>query len=232
MLGEVGSEGQQKLARASVAVVGAGGLGSPVLTYLVAAGIGRVHLIDSDIVSLSNLNRQFLHGDGDIGRPKAVSAKQKLSALNGDVEIVAHEAFLSDENAGTFLAGNDLVLGAVDSYAARHVINRAAAVLRIPYIDGAVNGFCGYVLFAHPPQTPCLHCVFPKNQTNKKPAGVLGATAGAVGTIEANLALQWLLGRRNPIENKLLLYDGLRMSIDLIGIKRDKNCVICGGGAT
>jgi len=231
MLPQVGPEGQKRLSRASVAVVGAGGLGSPALTYLAAAGIGRLGLIDSDTVSLSNLNRQFLHGGSDMGRPKVISAKEKLAAINGDVEIIAHEACLTDENAGALLAGYDLVLGAVDSFGTRFVINRASAALGLPYIDGGVNGFCGCVLFSNPPQTPCLNCVFPNSDTQKKAIGVLGATAGIIGTLEANLALQWLLSRRNPIENKLLLYDGLRMSIDLIKIRRDKNCSVCGGGA-
>lgn len=188
-------------------------------------------LIDSDTVSLSNLNRQFLHGDGDLGRLKAVSAMEKLAALNGDIEIIAHTDHLSDENAETLFAGYDLVLGAVDSFDTRFVINRAAAALCLPYIDGGVNGFCGCVMFSNPPRTPCLNCVFPNRETRSKPIGVLGATAGVIGTIEANMALLWLLGEYNPIENRLLLYDGYRMSIDLIKIERDMNCPVCGGGA-
>jgi len=231
MLSQVGPEGQKKLSRSSVVVVGAGGLGSPALTYLAAAGVGRVGLIDSDTVSLSNLNRQFLHGDGDIGRAKADSATEKLRALNSDIEIIACKEMLSDDNAETLITGYDLVLGAVDSFDTRFVINRAAAALCLPYIDGSVNGFCGFVMFSHPPKTPCLNCVFPNRDTKNKPIGVLGATAGVIGTIEADMALLWLLNHYNPIENKLLLYDGFRMSIDLIKIERDNNCPVCGGGA-
>ena len=212
-------------------VVGAGGLGSPALTCLVAAGVGRVGLVDSDVVSLSNLNRQFLYGDSDIGRPKAVAAKERLGAMNHGVEIMAYEERLTERNAEALLAGYDLALGAVDSYDTRHVINRATAALGVPYIDGGVNGFSGCVMFSHPPQTPCLNCVFPHKSTHKKAAGVLGTTAGAVGTMEANLALLWLLGHENPIANKLLLYDGFRMSVDLIRIDRNKSCSVCGGGA-
>jgi molybdopterin/thiamine biosynthesis adenylyltransferase len=231
LLNQIGPEGQKRLSRSSVVVVGAGGLGSPALTYLVAAGVGRVGLIDSDTVSLSNLNRQFLHGDSDIGRAKAVSATEKLRALNGDIEIIACKEKLSDENAETLFAGYDLVLGAVDSFDTRFVINRAAVALGLPYIDGGVNGFCGCVMFSHPPKTPCLNCVFPNRDKKNNPIGVLGTTAGVIGTLEANLALLWLLNLKNPIENKLLMYDGFRMSIDLIKIKRDKNCSVCGGGA-
>ena len=260
MLNQVGPEGQKKLKAASVIVVGAGGLGSPALTYLAAAGVGRLGLIDSDTVSLSNLNRQFLFSGGDIGRSKAASAKEKLTALNGDIEVIAYEEHLSDENAGTLFAGYDLVLGAVDSFDTRFVINRAAAALKLPYIDGGVNGFSGCVVFSQPPKTPCLACVFPIPNAEKEPSdapsdspsgvpsdvyktpvsvhgtsageapiGVLGTTAGVIGTLEANLCLLWLLGHQNPLENKLLLYDGFRMSMDLIEIRRDKNCSVCGG---
>ena len=231
MLKQIGPGGQRRLAGASVAVVGAGGLGSPALTYLAAAGVGRLGLIDPDTVSPGNLNRQFLHGERDVGRPKAASAKEALAAINSGIRIVAHEALLSDQNAGALLSGYDLVLGAVDSFETRFVINRAARALRLPYIDGGVDGFSGCVMFSHPPKTPCLQCVFPSGGAKKKPVGVLGATAGVVGALEANLALLWLLGLRNPLEHTLLLYDGLRMRIDPVGIKRDKNCPVCGGGA-
>jgi len=229
MLKQIGPEGQKKLAGASVLVIGAGGLGSPALTYLVAAGVGRVGLTDPDTVSRSNLNRQFLYGDDDIGRRKADSAMKQLSAMNGDIEIIAYEEFLSDDNAATLFAGYDLVLGAVDSFDTRFVINRTSAALCLPYIDGGVNGFCGCVMFSHPPKTPCVECVFPNKIIKKEQVGVLGATAGIIGTLEANLAVLWLLGLHNPIENKLLLYDGLRMSIDFIKIRRDNHCSVCGG---
>jgi len=231
MIGRIGPEGQAKLALSSVAVVGAGGLGSPILTYLAAAGVGHLALIDSDTVSLSNLNRQFLHGESDLGRPKAVSAKEQLAKLNSDIQIIAHEARLTDENAQTLLAGYDLVLGAVDSFDTRAVINRATVALDLPYIDGGVNGFDGCVVFSHPPLSPCLNCVYPSRETKKKPVGVLGTTAGVVGALEANLALLHLLGHPNPLANKLLMVDGFRMTTDLIGIQRNKHCPICGGGA-
>ena len=230
MLSQVGREGQNKLARASVVVIGAGGLGTPVLTYLVAAGVGRVGLIDFDTVSLSNLNRQFLYDDVDVGRSKAETAKEKLRAMNGSIEIIAHEERLTDENAGALLHDYELVIGAVDSLHTRHVINKAAVAAHIPYIDGGVNGFCGCIMFSYPTQTPCLNCVFPSRDTDKKPVGILGATAGVIGTLEANIALLWLLNQENPIENELLFYDGLAMSFDHIRITRDSNCRVCNGG--
>lgn len=232
MLSRVGAEGQRRLARASVVVVGAGGLGSPALSYLAAAGVGRLALIDSDVVSESNLNRQILYGDADIGLGKADAARRRLASLNGDIEVMAISERLTDANAAAILAGYDLVLGCVDSFDTRFVVNRAAAALGAPYIDGGVNGFNGCVVFSDPPNTPCLSCVFPSGSKKTMPTGVLGATAGVVGAIQANLALLCLLGQRSPIENKLLMYDGLRMSIELVGIRRDEHCPICGGGAS
>ena len=225
---QIGSEGQKKLARASVLVAGAGGLGSPALTYLAAAGVGRLGIIDSDTVALSNLNRQFLHYKKDIGRYKTDSAGEKLAGLNDEIEIIARTEHITDLNAHTFLAGYDAVLGAVDSFATRSVINRACCSLRIPYIDGGINGFSGCVMFSYPPDTPCLNCVFPETAAkNEAPPGVLGATAGVIGSMQAGIAIQWLLGLPNPLTRKLALYDGLRMSIDLIDIQRDAACPVC-----
>jgi len=227
LIPQIGAQGQEKLSRASVLVVGAGGLGSPALTYLAAAGLGRLALVDSDTVALSNLNRQFLHTGRDIGRLKSDSAGEKLANLNDEIEIISSNEHLSDQNAKTIFAGYDIVLGAVDSFQTRFIINRACAALHIPYIDGGISGFSGCVLFSYPPETPCLQCVFPETAAKKEAVGVLGTTAGIIGSIEANLALLWLLGLPNPVENKLLLFDGLRMSLDLVDIKRNEGCKVC-----
>jgi adenylyltransferase/sulfurtransferase len=227
LIPQIGLEGQEKLARSSVLVVGAGGLGSPALTYLAAAGVGRLGLADSDKISVSNLNRQFLHNNSDIGRAKTDSAKEKLCNLNNEIEIDTYCEHLTEQNAKNIFSEYDVILGAVDSFETRFIINRACVSLRIPYIDGGVNGFSGYVFFSRPPQTPCLNCVFPQKTLRKEPAGILGTTAGVIGTIEANTALLYLLGLPNPVENKLFLYDGLRANIDHIGVKRDENCNVC-----
>ena len=227
LIPQIGLEGQEKLSRSSALVVGAGGLGSPALTYLAAAGVGRLGLADSDTVALSNLNRQFLHNTGDIGRFKTDSAQEKLSGLNNEIEIKTYNERLIDKNAKDIFSGYDIILGAADSFETRFVINRACVSLNIPYIDGGINGFSGCVLFSNPPRTPCLNCVFPETAARKETVGVLGVTAGIIGTIEANIALLWLLGLPNPLENKLLLYDGLLMEFDHIGIKRNKECSVC-----
>jgi adenylyltransferase/sulfurtransferase len=223
----IGHKSQEKLSKASVIVIGAGGLGSPVLTYLAAAGIGHLALVDSDTVELSNLNRQFLHNTSDIGKPKSDSAREKLCSLNNKIEINVYQEHLTEQNAKNILSGYDIVLGAVDSFKTRYVINKTCASLQIPYIDGGVNGFSGCVIFSDPPHTPCLNCIFPESKEKKKVTGVIGTTAGVIGTIQANIALLLLLGHPNPIENKLLLYDGLRMNIDHIEFKKNNNCPVC-----
>ncbi|MCL2410147.1 MAG: HesA/MoeB/ThiF family protein [Treponema sp.] len=227
LINQIGEAGQKKLSRSSVFVVGAGGLGSPVLTYLTVMGIGHLAFIDSDIAAESNLNRQFLHHTEDIGRKKTISALEKLNKLNNKIDIKAHNERLTDKNAQAFFNGYDIVIGAVDSFETRFVINKACVSLDIPYFDGGINGFSGIIMFSHPPNTPCLNCVFPKKKKTNEPVGVFGATAGVIGTILANCSALWLLGVPNPVENRLIMYDGLNMKIDHIDIKRDENCEVC-----
>jgi len=230
LIKEIGHDGQKKLAQSSVFVAGAGGLGSPILTYLAAAGVGRLGFIDSDTVEESNLNRQFLHNINNIGDFKTNSAKAKLSALNDKIEINARNERLNEKNAAAFFSGYDIILGAVDSFETRFVINKACVSLSLPYIDGGINGFSGCVMFSNPPHTPCLNCVFPEPapRSAKKKPGVLGITAGIIGTIEANIALLHLLGLPNPLKNKLLIYDGLNMSFDHVEILKNNDCKVCG----
>jgi len=241
LIPQIGLAGQEKLMRSSVLVVGAGGLGSPALTYLAAAGIGRLGIADFDTVALSNLNRQFLHNTSDIGRLKTDSAKEKLFNLNNNIDIKIYNDCFTDQNAAAVFTGFDIILGAVDSFETRYVINKTCVSLNIPYIDGGIDGFSGCVLFSNPPQTPCLNCVFPpaktpapKKETQEKFEGgvlsriaTLGTTAGVIGTIEANIAILHLLGLKNPLMNKLLLYDGQQMSIEHIDIKQNENCPVC-----
>ena len=228
MMDKIGKEGQAKLQAAQVAVIGVGGLGSPVLTYLALAGVGKLTLIDYDGVEMSNLNRQFLHGTKDIGTLKVDSAKVKLMELNHQVEIIPLARKLTKENAKKLLGGHDLVLGALDSMETRFLVNEACVNLGIPYIDGGVKEFGGSVIFTNPPETPCYNCVFPRKAGEKEVVGVLGVTAGIVGSLEADVALIHLLGLPNPLENKLLIVDGLRLSMSLVDIVADEKCEICG----
>lgn len=224
----IGEKGQKKLADSSVAIIGTGGLGSPILTYLTLAGVGKLSMIDNDKVSLSNLNRQFLHGTKDIDTPKVTSAKEKLNALNPETQIQTHETRLTKENAEELLAGHDVVVGALDSMETRFIVNQTCVNLKIPYIDGGVKEFGGYVIFTNSPKTSCFNCIFPPKKAPPFPAGVLGTTACTIGGLEANITLLYLLGLPNPLENKLLVYDGLRLSMDLVDIEKDEKCGVCG----
>ncbi|MCL2441054.1 MAG: HesA/MoeB/ThiF family protein [Treponema sp.] len=232
LIEQISGKGQEKLSKASVFVVGAGGLGSPALTYLAAAGIGRLGFIDSDTITLSNLNRQFLYCTGNIGQKKADSAKEKLVLFNDKIIINSYSDCLTSENAETFFNGYDIVLGAVDSLETRHIINKACLSLGLPYIDGGLNGFSGCIFYSNPCKnknnSPCLNCLYPEKSEKKETTGVLGTTAGIIGTMQANIAILLLLGLKNPLEGKLLIYDGIRMNTDLVDIKRNENCPVCG----
>ena len=228
IIDKIGEEGQARLACSSVAVIGMGGLGSPILTYLALAGVGKLTLVDYDVVEISNLNRQFLHGTGDIGRKKAISVQEKIKALNPQIEIRPLAVELTEDNAEELLSGHNLIVGALDSLEARLIVNETCVNLGIPYIDGGVKEFGGRVMFSQPPQTPCFHCLFPPIKKEKEAVGVLGVTAGIIGGIQAEIALIHLLGLPNPLENKLLIFDGLRLTMNLVDIVRDEKCEVCG----
>ena len=228
MIDKIGEEGQAKLACSSVAVIGVGGLGSPILTYLALGGVGRLTLIDYDQVEISNLNRQFLHGADDIGRKKVVSADESLKALNPKVKVHPISVELTQDNAYPLLAEHDLVIGALDSLKTRFIVNETCVKLGIPYLDGGVKEFGGRVMFSKPPKTACFNCVFPPKKKEREASGVLGVTAGIIGTIQADVALIHLLGLPNPLLNRLLVFDGLRMTMNLVDIVRDENCEVCG----
>ena len=231
MIDKIGKEGQKRLAKASVAVIGVGGLGSPILTYLALAGVGRLTIIDYDCVEMSNLNRQFLHGTEDVGALKVESAKRKLNQMNHEVEINPLAIKLTKNNGEGLLSGHDLVMGALDSTETRFIVNEACVNLGIPYIDGGVKEFGGSVVFTNPPDTPCYNCVFPKKVGEKERVGVLGVTAGIIGAIEADIAIIYLLGLANPLKDKILVVDGLRLSMNLVDIVADDMCEVCGLGS-
>lgn len=228
MMKEIGEDGQNKLKNSSVLVVGAGGLGSSVLYYLAAAGVGRIGVLDYDAVSLSNLNRQILHFTPDIGSEKAYSATEKLSSLNPEITLEPHVLQLTGENAEALFLDYELIVSAVDSISVRHIINRACVSLKRPMVEGGIEGFFGMVLCVKPRITPCYRCVYGKTPAYEGTVGVLGATAGIVGSLEAMCALQILLGIDRELENRLLCFDALSMKMERILVKRDPECPICG----
>lgn len=222
-----GEEGQEKLRTAKVLVVGAGGLGSPISTYLAVAGVGKIIIADFDSVELSNLNRQFLHHEKDIGREKLKSAEEKLLSLNPEVKVETIREKITNENAGSVVPPCDLIIDALDNFDTRHVLNRLAVERNIPLIHGAVSGYRGQVTTIIPGKTPCLCCIFPTT-FKKEVFPVLGTTPGVIGTIQANEAIKYLTGQGKLLKNRLLLWDGLSCSFSELKVNKTENCPVCG----
>ncbi len=222
-----GEEGQEKLKKARVLVAGAGGLGSPVSTYLAVAGVGKIIIADFDCVEKSNLNRQFLHHEKDIGKDKIKSAEEKLLSLNPEIEVETIKEKITDENAGSIIPPCDLIIDALDNFDTRHVLNRLAVEREIPLIHGAVSGYRGQATTIIPGKTPCLCCIFPTS-FKKEVFPVLGTTPGVIGTIQANEAIKFIVGQGKLLENRLLLWDGLSCSFSELNVNKTENCPVCG----
>jgi len=221
-----GEEGQKKLRKAKIFVAGAGGLGSPISTYLAIAGIGKIILADFDSVELSNLNRQFLHHEKDVGREKIKSAEEKLLSLNPEIKIETIRERITEENADSVVPSCDLIIDALDNFDTRPVLNRLAVERNIPLVHGAVSGYRGQVTTVIPGKTPCLYCIFPTS-LKKEVFPVLGTTPGVIGTIQANEAIKYITGQGKLLEGRLLLWDGLSCSFSELKINKTENCPIC-----
>ncbi|MCR4418970.1 MAG: HesA/MoeB/ThiF family protein [Clostridia bacterium] len=235
VLPEVGEAGQEKLRRARVLIVGAGGLGSPAALYLAAAGVGTLGLVDADRVELSNLQRQVLHATGRIGRPKALSAKEAVEALNPEVRVEPHPLTLSPDNALSLVASYDLVIDAVDNLPSRYVVNDACHSAGKPLIEAGVLRWEGMVTTILPGQSPCYRCLFPVPPpagavAGAREAGVMGVAPGVIGVIQAAEALKLILGAGSPLAGRLLLFDALCMSFREVKIERNPDCPLCGTG--
>ncbi|MGE4367342.1 MAG: molybdopterin-synthase adenylyltransferase MoeB [Thermomonas sp.] len=237
LLPEVGLDGQRRLRASRVALVGAGGLGSPVALYLAAAGVGGLTLIDHDQVDRSNLQRQVLHGEVDIGRRKVDSARDRLLVLSPDLHVEACAARLDATNADALLSGHAVVVDGTDNFHTRYLANDACVRLGIPLVHGAVDRFRGQVGVFHPgPGTPhgCYRCLFPQPPPpgltpNCAEAGVLGVLPGLIGMLQATETLKLLLGIGTPLLGTLLCVDALGMRFDRVPLGRDPDCPACGG---
>ena len=216
--------GQEKLKKAKVLVAGAGGLGSAILTYLAVAGVGRIRIIDGDKVELSNLNRQVLHSDKDIGRNKIDSAKEKLEALNPHISVEAIKATI-DENNVFDLVADYLIVDAMDNLPARLLLNRVAVKKSLPLFHGAVYGFEGRATTVVPGKTACLRCLYQGVIPGKTP--VVGVTPAIIGCIQATEVLKYILGTGELLTDRLLIYDGLSMKFSEVRLKKDPNCCEC-----
>jgi adenylyltransferase/sulfurtransferase len=236
IMNQVGSVGQRKIFDAKVLIVGAGGLGSPVALYLALAGVGTIGLVDFDVVDLSNLQRQILHQNDDVGKRKVVSARETLNAYNPDVKVITHEEPLHSENALGIIKDYDIIVNGADNFAARYLVNDACVFLEKPLVDGSILLFDGQAT-VYLPGKGCYRCLYP---TPPPPgmvpscaeAGVLGALCGTMGSIQATEVLKLILGIGDSLNGRLMLYDALSMEMRQVRVRRDPNCVVCGDNPT
>jgi adenylyltransferase/sulfurtransferase len=230
---EVGMEGQLKLKAAKVLLVGTGGLGAPLGLYLAAAGIGRIGLVDFDVVDFTNLQRQVIHFTKDVGRPKIDSAAEKMQALNPNVEIVKHEVALSSENALDIIKDYDLVVDGTDNFPTRYLVNDACVLLGKPNVYGSIFRFEGQATVFAYEGGPCYRCLYPEPPPpglvpSCAEGGVLGILPGTIGLIQATEAVKLILGIGEPLVGRLLLYDALGMRFRELKLRKNPECPICG----
>jgi molybdopterin-synthase adenylyltransferase len=228
LIDEIGVAGQEKLKKANVVICGAGGLGSPAAIYLAAAGVGSLTLIDHDQVALSNLNRQILHGDADIGRWKVDSAKEKLGKLNSHLMLQTVKVRITDENALEWVAGHDVIIDALDNLETRYALNRAAQEMGIAFIHGAVNGFEGRALTVIPGRSACLRCLHRDADPATGKFPVIGVTPAVIGVIQATEAIKYLTGIGELLADRLVVYDGLKAKWSEFKVKKNPACDHCG----
>ena len=233
ILKEVGVEGQLSLNRARVLVVGAGGLGSPVALYLAAAGVGTLGIIDDDVVELSNLQRQIIHATPDVGRHKVESASNSLQAMNPDVKVLPYKFKLCADNVLSIVKEYDFVVDGTDNFAAKFLVNDACVLAGIPFSHGGVLRFAGQAMTILPGESACYRCVFrqppPEDAVSScSQAGILGAIAGILGTIQATEVLKFITGNGQLLTNTLMSFDALTMDFRKIPLSRQEDCPVCG----
>ncbi|MBH40364.1 MAG: molybdenum cofactor biosynthesis protein MoeB [Chloroflexi bacterium] len=230
---EVGMDGQLKLKSASVLCIGAGGLGSPVAMYLGAAGVGRIGIVDFDVVDYSNLQRQVIHGTPDVGRSKLDSARDRLNAINPEVTVETHDVALSSENALELLANYDVIVDGTDNFPTRYLVNDACVILRKPNVYGSIFRFEGQASVFATKDGPCYRCLYPEPPPpglvpSCAEGGVLGILPGVVGTIQATEAVKLIIGVGEPLINRFMIYDALRMKFRELKLRKDPDCPVCG----
>jgi adenylyltransferase/sulfurtransferase len=221
-----GDEGQERLKKAHIFIAGAGGLGSPISLYLAVAGVGTITIVDTDVVDQTNLNRQILHFDRDIGRKKTDSAKEKLQEINPDITIHSIDVKIDETNAADLVRGADGIVDALDNYPTRYLLNEVAIAKEIPLFHGGIRGFYGQATTIIPGTTPCLKCIFPKPPPQEV-FPVVGATAGFIGTVQANEVLKYLLGIGELLTGRLFIWDGMQAHAEEICVERNPACEAC-----
>jgi adenylyltransferase/sulfurtransferase len=230
---EVGMTGQKRLKNARVLCVGAGGLGSPALLYLAAAGVGTLGVIDFDVVDESNLQRQIIHGQSDVGRPKAESARDSIKEINPNVNVILHETALDNDNALDIFSQYDLIVDGTDNFATRYLVNDACVLLGKPYVWGSIYRFDGQASVFWAEHGPCYRCLYPEPPPpgmvpSCAEGGVLGVLCGSIGSIQVTEAIKLITGIGEPLAGRLMIYDALEMSYRTVRVRKDPECPICG----
>ncbi len=237
ILQEVGLEGQVKISEAKVLVIGAGGLGSPALLYLAAAGVGKIGIADNDRLDISNLQRQIIHTTPDLNRPKVESARDKINALNPDVQVETINGLINADNALDIIGKYDFVLDGTDNFSAKFLVNDACVMTGKPFSHGGILRFHGQTMTIVPDESACYRCVFlepppPDSVPTCSQAGVLGVMAGVLGTLQATECLKYILGKGDLLTNRLLIFDALRTSFNEVKLKKNPKCPVCGENPT
>jgi sulfur-carrier protein adenylyltransferase/sulfurtransferase len=232
LLPQIGLEGQRRLKNARVLVVGAGGLGSPALMYLAAAGVGTIGVVDDDVVDASNLQRQVVHGVDDVGRPKTESAAETVARINPLVTVVRHDLRLDSSNALELLADYDVVLDGADNFPTRYLVNDACVLLGLPHVWGSIYRFDGQVSVWFAGYGPCYRCVFPDPPPpdavpSCATGGVLGVLCAAVGSVQVSEAIKLVVGQGDPLVGRLLVHDSLRQTWDSLTVRANPDCPVC-----
>lgn len=231
LLDEIGIEGQERIAASNVLIVGAGGLGSPVITYLAAAGVGHICVVDGDIVELSNLQRQVVFSTSDLGRKKAVAAGERIKEINPDVRVEVYDEFLSLENAGDLIGQYDFVCEGSDNYATKLLVNDTCVKKGKPFTIGSLSRFEGQVM-THTDGSACWRCLYgaAPEQSEKEPVelGVLGSVPGIIGAVEATEAIKFIVGSGKLLTNRLLSFNALTMETNVFEFGRNPACPLCG----
>ncbi len=234
---DVGMTGQKRLKNAKVLCVGAGGLGSPALLYLAAAGVGTLGVVDFDVVDESNLQRQVIHGQSDVGRPKAESARDSIREINPYVNVIVHKERLDSDNAMQIFAGYDLIVDGTDNFATRYLVNDACVLLGKPYVWGSIYRFDGQASVFWAEYGPCYRCLYPEPPPpgmvpSCAEGGVLGVLCASIGSIQVNEAIKVITGIGEPLVGRLMIYDALEMTYRSVKVRKDPECPVCGKNPT
>jgi molybdopterin/thiamine biosynthesis adenylyltransferase len=237
ILKEVGGKGQKKLLDGKVLIIGAGGLGSPAALYLAAVGVGVLGIADADVVDVSNLQRQVIHHTSDIGKPKVISAKEKMEAINPDVRVIPYQTWITAENILDIIRDYDFIIDGTDNFAAKFLINDACVMANKPYSHGGILHFIGQTTTVLPGESACYRCVFPEppppgSIPTCAQAGVIGVLPGVIGSIQATEAVKFLIGVGELLSGRLLIYDAEGMEFRDVPIRKNPRCPLCGENST